>query len=409
MIEKLILLAIFLVFSAFFSSIETAFFSLPNLRIIHLVKSKVPNARLVQKMKNNSHRLLITILIGNNLVNVAASVLAAAIADEVFGSSMIAAVTGVMTLMLLIFGEITPKALATVYNEKMALTFARPVRMLSIILHPIVVVLDTLTVWITKSLSRGKTKPVVTETEIKHIVEEGVRIGEIKESEEDMIRRVFRFDEIEVGEIMTPRPDVKAIPAKTKLKDAVKTFLKHNHTRIPVFEKTKDQIIGIAHLQDVFSAIYAKKGMKTIREVMDPVFFFPETLTCDKALKQFQNKQQHLAIVVNEYGTVVGLVTLEDVLEEIVGEIVDETDKFEKDIERLNKTTWQVQGSTDVEDFSDYFNLNLRTHHIDTVSGYVMLKLNRIPNVGDNFKIKRFKCVVDDMQRHRVISVKMVK
>lgn len=331
LLTQIIILCILLVLSAFFSGSETALVSLSRLRVRHLVNEKRKGSATLKKLKDNPNRMLITLLIGNNLVNVSASALATVIATNIFSSNAIGLAIGIMTFLLLVFGEITPKTFANYHNRTISLLVAKPIWVLSIILFPIVKLFDYFTAFLMKLFGAPpKKKPVVTEEEIKSIVELGEDIGAIKTSEEFMIKNIFKFDDIEVEDIMTPFAKIVSIPSTAALSEVEHLIIKKPFSRFPVYKGGKRTIIGIVHSKDVLKH-YAKGEKKTpITKLTKKIFFINKNRTIDILLKQFLSKKIHLAAVIDDIYNVVGIVTLEDVLEEIVGEIVDE-----KEIETL--------------------------------------------------------------------------
>lgn len=331
LIYKIIALVILLFLSAFFSSSETALVSMSRLRVRHLVKQGKPGARALKKLKDDPKRLLITILIGNNLVNVSASALATLIAMDIFKSNAVSYAIGIMTFLLLVFGEITPKTFATYHNRRFSLLVARPIYFLSTLLYPLVVIFDSIALFFMKIFGwERKKKPIVTEAEIRSIVELGEDIGAIKKTEEALIKNVFRFDDVEVEDIMTPKEKIFSLDAEEKLKDVMPVILKRPYTRIPVYRKEPENIMGVINKNDILRCCIGKKTSIPLRKIMKRVFYILDKRKLDFLLKQFLSRRIHLAVVVDENCKLKGIVTLEDVLEELVGEITDE-----KEIEAL--------------------------------------------------------------------------
>ncbi len=328
---KIIGLIILLLLSAFFSSSETALVSMSRLRVRHLVKQNRPGAKTLKKLKDDPKRLLITILIGNNLANVSASALATLIAMDIFESNAVSYAIGIMTFLILVLGEITPKTFATYHNKRFSLFVARPIYFLSVVLYPLVVVFDAIALFFMKLFGWERKKgPVVTEAEIRSIVELGEEVGAIKKVEEALIKNVFRFDDIEVGDIMKPKDDIFSLDAESKLKDVTPVILKKHYTRIPVYRQEPENIMGIVNTTDVLKCYANKKINIPLRKIMKRVFYILDKRKLDFLLKQFLSRNIHMAVVMDEEQRLKGVVTLEDVLEELVGEITDE-----KEIEHL--------------------------------------------------------------------------
>ena len=324
---KIIGLVLLLCLSAFFSSAETALISMSRLRVRHLVKQRKPGAKALKRLKDDPKRLLITILIGNNLVNVSASSLATLIAVDVFASNAVSYAIGIMTFLILVFGEITPKSFATYHNRRFSLFVAEPIWVLSNILYPLVMFFHWITLFFMKIFRLEKKKiPLVTEAEIRTIVEIGEDIGAIKKTEEALIKNVFKFDDIEVEDVMKPKSKIFSLEAEKKLKDVIPLILKKPYTRIPVFRKDPENIMGVVNINDILKSYAHKKTDIPLRKIMKRVFFIYGNRKLDVLLKQFLSKNIHIAVVIDENHKLQGIVTLEDVLEELVGEITDEKD-----------------------------------------------------------------------------------
>ena len=322
---KIILLVVLLVLSAFFSSSETALVSISRLRVRHLIKQRKPGANTLKKLKDDPKRLLITILIGNNLVNVSASAIATLIAMELFTSNALSYAIGIMTLLILVFGEITPKTFASYHNRRFSLFVARPIWFLSIVLYPFVVVFDGIALFLMKLFGwEKKNKPLVTEAEIKTIVELGEDIGAINKTEEALIKNVFSLDDVEVEDIMTPKNKIFSLDSEKKLSEVIPLILKKPHTRIPVYRENPENIMGVINSKDILKCYANNKINVPLRKIMKQVFFIFDKRKLDVLLKQFLSKNIHLAVVMDENHKLRGIVTLEDVLEELVGEITDE-------------------------------------------------------------------------------------
>lgn len=401
---NILILAVLILLSAFFSSTETAMFSLSHIKARYLLEQKKKGAKTLNKLKDNSQRLLITILIGNNVVNIGASAFATSIAIGFLKNNAVGIVTGVMTLILLTFGEIIPKSIATKHNESISLVVAKPILVLQTILFPLVVIFELMT----NKLTGKVKKPLVTEKELIAAVNIGEKEGEINEAEREMIHRIFKFNDIPVEKVMTPLPDIASVNAKAKIKDIIKTLLNKPYSRIPVYKKQEHNIIGILFLRDVMKAMTKKKNHKSVKTIMQKPLFVPDTKKIDSMLRFFQNHKQHMAIVVDEYGAVRGLVTIEDVLEEIVGEILDETDKIEPLFVKLSRNSYLVKGNRDIEELNKKFKLGIKSKNFDTVSGYITSTLGKIPKHGEKINRKKFAFIVKEVGQKRVTSVKLI-
>lgn len=395
---KLAALVALVALSGFFSGSETAFFSLSSLRAKYLLSRKAPGAGTVNRLKKNPQRLLTTILIGNNLVNVAASALAASIAFEFSVSYAVSITTGIMTLVILVFGEIMPKSFAIKHNERISLAVSMPMLALQTAFFPVVVVFEALSNALT---GRGIKRPAVTEEEIKAFVSIGEKAGEIKESERKMIHRIFMFNDIEAKDVMTPRNRIVALPADTKVGEAVRIFPKKGHSRIPVYEKGLDNITGFVHAMD---AQKAKKSMK-VKSIARPILFVPSSTKLDSLLKFFQRKKQHMAVVVDEFGTNVGIVTTEDAVEEIVGEIIDETEKIEPMVKKVSRNSYLVEGRADIDEINEKCGVNIKAEEPYTISSFILKQTGRLPEEGETIKFPGCEITVKAMEKNEIRRV----
>ena len=398
--DQIVVLIVLLFLSGFFSSAETALFSISKAKAIHLAKEKGVINVLIKKMKDDPHRLLSTILIGNNLVNVAASAMATAITIEMVSSNAKVAVgiaTGVMTFLILIFGEIFPKSVATRNNILIARLVILPIYWLSILFYPIIVFLN----FIPKLTGKIKRKPKVTEEELMTIVEVVEEEGEIKEEEKELIHNIFEFDDTSASEIMMPRGDMFVIDIDEEFK--LEEVIQSGFTRFPVIEGDVDHVIGILNIKDLFMHQATSSDLIDVRKIMMKPFFVPENKKLDNLLQEFKRRKQHMAIVVDEHGGVSGLITLEDALEEIVGEIIDETDKFVPHIVKLKSNEWRVLGKSEIDEVNETIEMDIPdTRAYDTFSGYVLDQIGRIPQEKEEIQIGDFVVTVFEMDGNRI-------
>ena len=379
---KIITLVILVVFSAFFSGVETALFSLSNLRVKYLARKKMTGAAAVERLKEKPQRLLITILIGNNIVNVGAAALATSIAYDFSLSHAVSITTGVMTLVILIFGEIMPKSLATRHGESIALSVAKLLQVLQVALFPFIIVFDYMTNVLTGTLKK-KESPLVTEDEIKSYISIGEEAGQIKESEKEMIQKIFNFNDIDAKDVMTPRNKMVCVPYGSKIRDIIGIFTKKGNARLPVYKDNLDNITGFVYIFDVQEALRKNKNA-SISKITRPVLFVPSSIKLDSLLKFFQHKKQLMAIVVDEFGTNIGLVTMEDVVEEIVGEIIDEAEKISPLIKRISRNSYFVHGRANIDEINEKCGLKLPEKEGPyTVASHILHRIGRIPKEGE--------------------------
>ena len=395
--DQIVVLVVLLFLSGFFSSAETALFSISKAKAIHLAKERGLTNTLIKKMKDDPHRLLSTILIGNNIVNVGASALATAITLKIVSSNAVGIATGIMTFLILIFGEIIPKSLATRNNILIARLVIIPLFWLSILFSPIIFFLN----FIPRLTGKIKKKPHVTEEELMTFVEVVEEEGGIEEEEKELIHNIFEFDDTNASEIMTPRADMFVINADEELQ--LEDIIRSGFTRIPVIEDDIDHVIGILNIKDLFMHQVKSSNEVNIRSIMRDTYFVPENKKLDNLLQQFKRRKQHMAIVVDEHGGVSGLITLEDALEEIVGEIVDETDKFEPHIVKLKKDEWRVLGKSEIDEVNEKLEMEIPdSKEYDTFSGYVLEQIGRIPQEKEEIPLGNFVVTVNEMDGTRI-------
>lgn len=408
--DSILILAILILLSAFFSGVETALVSMSNLKIKYLVDKGKKGATILQKLKHDTHKLLTTLLLSNNLVNIAASAIATSMAIDAFGSKGVGIATGAMTFLVLVFGEITPKALATKYAEGISLLVAAPIYYLGIVLTPLIYVLDLVTKNLVRIFGKPAEAPSVTEEEVKSIITVGEEEGTINEIEKELIQNIFDLDKIDVREVMVPRTDMVIVTHNARISEAADIIAEKKHSRMPVCKKRLDKIIGIVNIKDVFSALKEGKKDNLVKSIMIKPYFVPENKKIDALLREFQKKKMHMAIVVDEHGGVSGLVTLEDLLEEIVGEIYDESESVTPMIRRLNRNTYSVKGKTEIDLINKKLKLGIKKRKdFETISGYFLDKTGKIPKMGDKVASKKFDIFVEKMTGNRVTELKIIK
>jgi CBS domain containing-hemolysin-like protein len=397
MINQIFLLIGLLLLSGFFSSAETALFSISRAKARQMSKEGPRSQQLIKKMKEDPHRLLSTILIGNNIVNVGASALATALTIRLVASNAVGIATGIMTFLILIFGEIFPKSIATQNNILIARLVIYPLYWLSILFTPVIIFLN----FIPKITGKIKRKPPATEEDLMAFVEVVEEEGEIKEEERRLIHNIFEFDDTNASEIMTPRADMFVIDADQKLD--VKAIIDSGFSRIPVIEGEIDHVVGVLHVKDLFTHQSLSQEPPDIRQLMRKPYFVPETKTLDTLLQQFKRRKQHLAIVVDEHGGVSGLITLEDALEEIVGEIADETDKVEPHIVKVKAEEWIVLGKSEIDEVNERIPMHIPdSKEYDTFSGFILDYIGRIPDEKEDIQIGSFIVTVKEKEGNRI-------
>ncbi len=407
---ELTLLVICLLLSGFFSASETALFSISKIKALYIAKDNSKSGQLIFKMKEDSHTLLTTILIGNNLVNIGASAIATSLAISHFQSNAVGIATGIMTMLILVFGEIFPKSFANHNNILVARIVIYPLFWLSKLFYPFVFILN----FIPKLHGVVNTADeTVTEDELMTMVEVVKEDGEIKEEEKEFITNIFEFDDTSCSEIMTPRADMFVIEISEPLD--IKNILQTGFSRIPVIEDTIDNVVGIVHVKDLFVSFQkacASDAVKSlnVKSFMKKPYFIPESKKIDSLLQDFKQKKNHIAVVVDEHGGISGIVTLEDVIEEIFGEIIDETDRLSPDVVKLKGNKWLVTGKIDIDDLNKEVNIQIPESNIyDTFSGFFLEQIGRIPKPGESIIIDKWTITVKEMDGNRIQNFIMKK
>jgi putative hemolysin len=408
----LVLLIVCLLLSAFFSSSETAFVSLQKIRIEHLVNTKVRGAKRVARMVKQPEKLLSTILLGNNFVNTAAAALATFLAVSLWGEEGILIATIVVTIVLLIFCETTPKTIATRHAEKLSLAFAQPIEAMAWFLRPLVVALS----WIASGFSKifGGTpvpRSLASEEEIRTLISVGHKEGTLKKEEAEMLHKVFEFGNSPVKEVMVPRTEVVWVKKGARLADFLRLYAKSPLSRFPVYEDKMDNVVGILSVKDVLMA-QAKKAISNediIDELIRPAYFAPETKRISELFAEMRDKNYRMTVVIDEFGGTAGVVSLSRLMEEIVGPVGDELAAIEKEYETLNEHTFQIDGGMRVEEANEEMGLKLPPGDYETVAGFVLNLLGRIPKRGQKIKYKDLQLVITEMKGLKIEKILVTK
>jgi len=409
----LVFLFVCLLLSAFFSSSETAFIALQRIRVEHLVATNVKGAKRVARMIKRPSRLLSTILLGNNFVNTAAAALATILAVSVWGQErgVLIATIGV-TILLLIFCETTPKTIATQHAERFSLVLARPIEVISWLFTPLVVVLS----WIASRFSKlagGAPVPrsLVNEEEIRTMITVGHKEGTVEKTEAEMLHKVFDFGNRPVREVMVPRPEVICIEQGSKITDFLTLYAESPLSRFPAYQDNMDNVVGILSVKDVLMA--QAKGTINNQSVIDdlvrPAYFTPETKPISELFTEMRDKNYRMTVVVDEYGGTAGIVSLSRLVEEIVGQVGDELAAVEKEYEVINEYTFQIDGSMRIEEVNEEMGLELPEGEYETVAGFVLNLLGRIPKPGEQLRYKGLKLVITEMRGVKIEKILLTK
>jgi putative hemolysin len=406
---KIILFVLCLLLSGFFSGSEVALISINQAKVRTLLDQKKSGARALEKLKQNVDHILITILIGNNVVNVGAAAIATSIAIERYGDAGVGIATGVVTFLMLIIGEIGPKTYAARKQEQFALFVSRPILYLTIVFSPLLWAYDKFKQIF--SITGRVPHPAVTEEEIKQWIDVGEEAGTIEEEEHEMLYRVFRFSDTIAREIMTPRADVVMVDEKSSLEASINIFDETGFSRLPVYHDQIDNIIGVLNVKDVFAAVYAKKEGVKIRNLMYEVHFIPESKKIDELLKELQLRKVHMGIIVDEYGSFAGIVTVEDILEELVGEILDEFDEEVPQVQEIEDRVYLVDARAWVDRLNEELELSLPLDEsYETIGGLLIDRLGHIPRRGEVVEIgaNGTRLMVMKMRGRRITEVKLI-
>jgi len=416
LIFEVITLLGFIIISAFFSGTETALFSLNKLQLKKMQKEEENNWRVksIVRLLDDPQRTLISILIGNMFVNISASSLATYLAIKFFGNIGIGIASGVMIFTILVFGEIVPKSLAVANADKISKRVARPIEIISLVLFPLIKFFKMIIIALYYLFGKKsvKVKKEITQEDLITLIDAGKDEGVIEEEEKKMIRNIFEFGDTMVKEVMIHRVDMACIPSDTKLNSILKLIKKMGHSRIPVYEETIDNIIGILYAKDllgIYEKWYISKEKFDLKKIMRKANFVPENKKIDELLDIFQKDRIQIAIAVDEYGGTAGLVTMEDVVEEVVGEIIDEYDKEIKLFEITEDNTIIADGNISIEKINEILNIEIPENDFETLGGFIFDLLGRVPKKGEKIKYHNLKIIIELVVKNRIRRVKIIK
>ncbi len=405
-VTQLIILLILLLLSGFFSSAETALTTSNKMKMRSLAEEGNKRAKTVLKITENSGKMLSAILIGNNIVNIAASSLTTTIAYK-FGGSAVAIASGIITLLILIFGEITPKTTASIHADKMSLIYAPIINLFMKIMTPIIFIVNSLSTGLLLLLRidpKAKTN-TMTENELRTIVDVSHEDGVIETEEREMIYNVFDLGDAKAKDVMVPRVHVTFADVNSTYKELLEIFREDKFTRLPVYEETTDNVIGIINMKDLL--LYDNTKEFHIRDILREAYFTYEYKNTSELLVEMRQASFNIAIVLDEYGETAGLITLEDLLEEIVGEIHDEYDENEEDfITKIKEREYIIEGSINLEDLNDRLDLELSSDDYDSLGGLIIEYLDRLPDLGDEVTTKEgIHLIVEKLDKNRIEKV----
>jgi putative hemolysin len=427
-VAELLLLAVLITINAFFSASEIAVISVPKLRLKHLIEEGNKTAQVLFNLADDSSRFLATIQIGVTLMGFLASAtaairLSAGLAEAiaripvlapVSEALAVAIITISLTLITLVFGELVPKSIGLAHSERIALAVARPINFLARLASPLVRFLVWSTNLIAKPFGgqRRRGMPIVTEEEIKTLVDAGEEGGVIEEEEKEMIYSIFEYTDTVAREVMVPRMDVLAIDVETPLLEALDAVIKHNHSRVPVYQDSIDNIVGILYAKDLLKVLHEKGrvGANEVRvaDILRPAAFTPESKKVSELFAEMQKRRIHMAIVIDEYGGTAGIVTIEDILEEIVGEIQDEYDQAEElEIQPAGENEWLINARANLGDVNDALHVHFPVDESDTLGGFIYAQLGKVPLPGDEVRHENVLLKVINVAGRRIGKVRV--
>ena len=406
---QVIILIVLIMLSAFFSMSETALMSINKIKLRHMVEEGVPGSKLVEKLIEDPNKLLGAILIGNNVVNIGASSLATVLATNVFGSSGVGIATGIMTILVLIFGEITPKSIAKQKAEDISLKISRPIQFIVFIFKPFVFVFTLISSFFIK-LAGGnpnESEPFITEEELKTMVDVGEEEGVLENVEKEMIFNVFEFADLQVKDVMVQRVNIVSIDEEATYDQVMDVVKNEQFSRIPVYDKTIDNIIGILNVKDLAMIENPREDFNVTKYIREPFYTF-EFKKIMELFKEMKKARNHIAVVLDEYGGTVGIVTIEDVVEEIVGDIEDEYDEEDRSIELIKDNEYILDGSIRLHDISDLIGINIDSEEFDSVGGLIIGELGRMPEEKDEVQLEHITFITEEIDKNRIKKVRII-
>ncbi|MBS5953257.1 HlyC/CorC family transporter [Paraclostridium bifermentans] len=403
------MLVILLIGSGFFSASETALMSLSRIRIRHMQEEGVKGAKLVGKLTEDSGKLLSSILVGNNVVNIAATSISTSLFISILGTQGVAVATALMTILVLIFGEITPKTIAANNSEKIAILVSKPIKVIILILTPVVWVFNIITNIIFKifGIKSKSGQPYITEEELRTMVNVSQEEGVLEIEERQIINNVFQFGDMQAKEAMVQRLDMVCIDADDGYKEIISLFKEEQFSRMPVYEESADDIIGIVNIKDIIFLEEDEIANFDIRNYVREAFFTYEFKKITELLEEMKKDKSQMAIVVDEYGGTAGLITIEDLVEEIVGEIEDEYDEDESDIEVIKEDEYIIDGSKKISEVNELIGTNLESEEFDSIGGFIIGHLKRLPEEHEVIEVDGVKLCIESLDKNRIKKIRV--
>jgi CBS domain containing-hemolysin-like protein len=407
---EIISLIVLIALSGFFSGLEVALVGTSRSKVRQMLNEKLPGATSLDKLKSNPSRMMASVNLGNNLVNVASTVLATDIALKMFESAGLAIAIGVMTFLILIFGEITPKTYCNANAAKIALRYSRVLLVFSYAFYPIVWMFEKITKGIINLTGSTEEPPRLTEEEIKGVIEQGLHDKAIEKQESELVHGALNFDDIIIRSVMTPRTKMFTLNSKMLLFEALPMINKSGFSRIPIYGKNQDEIIGIVNVRDVLKCLEKEEKMISIQQISRKPIFVSQEKKVNDLLKEMQGRKSHMAIVLDEFGGVEGCVTLEDLVEEIVGEIHDETDVTKDSFQREGNSAIITNGDIEIDELNEIFKTSIpQGDDYATLSGLLHEKLRDIPKEGDKVIIDSLRIIIEKVLKNKPEKIRIEK
>ncbi|MGX9756690.1 HlyC/CorC family transporter [Clostridioides difficile] len=406
---QIIILVVLLMGSAFFSASETALMSLSKIRIRYMQDEGVKGAKLVSSLIENPNKLLSSILVGNNVVNIAATSISTSLFIGLMGEKGVALATAVMTVLVLIFGEITPKTIAASNSEKVSLLVSKPIRVIIFVLRPVVWVFNIITNVIFKlfGITHKGAKSFITEEELKTMVNVSHEEGVLEMEEREIINNVFEFGDMQAKNAMIQRIDMVAIDIEDSYDEIIQVFKEEKLSRMPVYEETIDDIIGILNIKDIIFLSDDEIESFDIKNYMREPFFTYEFKKITQLLEEMKLEKSQMAIVVDEYGGTSGLLTIEDLVEVIVGDIEDEYDEEEDEIQVIKEDEYIVDGSTKIGDVNELIGVNLESEEFDSIGGFIIGHLSRLPEENEVIEVDNIRFCIESIEKNRIKKIRI--
>ncbi len=407
---EIVTLAILIGLSGFFSGLEVALVGIRKSKVLQLVRKKAKGAEALQKLKSNPGHMMASVNLGNNLVNVASTVMATDIALKSFGSEGLAITIGIMTFLILVFGEITPKTYCNANATKIALRYSRVLLVFSYALYPLVKLFEKITKVMVKITGSSYLPPPITEEEIKGVIDQGLEEKAIEKQERELVHGALNFDEVIIRAVMTPRTKMFTLNSKMMLSEGLPLINQSGFSRIPLYGENKDEIVGILHVRDILKQLEKNQKLISLQQIARKPIFVSQEKRISDLLKEMQGRQTHMAIVLDEFGGVEGCVTLEDLIEEIVGEIRDETDIEKTLFHHVDKDTIITNGEIEIDTVNEIFKTNVpEGEDYASLNGLLHEKLHDIPKEGDKIEVNSLRIIVEKVSKNKPEKIRIEK